>query len=72
MLLKAKFGVCSEIHTKQIPCDHNVEFFNVKPCGLMSNLVVRIGTGRLLERLTLANVSSEDGTSLPKYVKSST
>jgi len=34
MLHKAKFAVYSKIHTKkkQIPCDHNVEFLNVKLC----------------------------------------
>ena len=35
MLCKEKCPVCSEIHTRHINyMDDNVEFFNVKPCGM--------------------------------------
>jgi hypothetical protein len=34
MMCKAKVAVCSEIRTKHtILCEHDVEFFNVKPGG---------------------------------------
>ena len=33
------FAVCSEIHPKHIntACEHNLEFFNVRPGGTFSN-----------------------------------
>ena len=34
MLCKAKFDVYSKIQKNtQIPCDHNIEYLNVRPCG---------------------------------------
>jgi hypothetical protein len=34
MLYKAKFAVCSEIHTKQLTqSEHHVEFLKVQPGG---------------------------------------
>ena len=34
MLYKAKFAVCSDIHTKRsTQSEHHVEFLNVKPGG---------------------------------------
>jgi len=32
----AKFAVPRSIQNTQIPCDHNVEFLNVKPCDTQS------------------------------------
>jgi hypothetical protein len=49
MFCKAKFAVCSEIHTKQIPRDHNEEFFNVK----LLNLLVSFPVG--LQRLIVSH-----------------
>jgi len=36
----AKFTVCSVIHTKQICCRQNVEFWNVKTAGTKVEVAV--------------------------------
>jgi hypothetical protein len=33
MLYKAKVAVCPEIHTQQMQCEQNLEFWNFKPGG---------------------------------------